>query len=210
MTQTSIATVLLACVVPATALGALCCRIAADLWNGSGMRRLRSAPLPVRVAALLALTFLIAFGGSKGGGEGRGERGGELEGGEGAGSGSPGREDSESEHVLKDKWTLADVLEELAEGRKPWRDPALSGIALAETLAAARKRGDGGTPGRNTVMPLVPEWYKYDPTDTDGDGIPDLWEIWTRSDPLTPDSWLDRDGDGLSDLYEFWYQTDPR
>ena len=46
--------------------------------------------------------------------------------------------------------------------------------------------------------------------DTDGDGIPDIYERWTHSDPFVADSHLDRDGDGLTDLQEYQYRTDPR
>jgi len=66
------------------------------------------------------------------------------------------------------------------------------------------------TPVQTLQSPSLPAWWKYDPTDTDGDGIPDLWEKWTHGNPLVADSHLDRDGDGLTDLEEFWNQTDPR
>ncbi len=56
----------------------------------------------------------------------------------------------------------------------------------------------------------LPESWKDDPTDTDEDGIPDLWEKWTHGKKLVDDSDLDRDSDGLTDLEEFWNQTDPR
>ena len=46
--------------------------------------------------------------------------------------------------------------------------------------------------------------------DSDGDGIPDLWERRVFSDPNVADSHLDRDGDGLTDLEEFHYGSDPR
>ncbi len=56
----------------------------------------------------------------------------------------------------------------------------------------------------------LPSFWKDDPTDTDGDGIPDLWEKWTHGKKLVADSNLDRDEDGLADLEEFQNQTDPR
>ena len=56
----------------------------------------------------------------------------------------------------------------------------------------------------------LPAWYVDDPTDTDGDGLPDFWEIGTHGNPLVYDSELDRDDDGLTDLQEFYYKTNPR
>ncbi|MBN1267975.1 MAG: S8 family serine peptidase, partial [Kiritimatiellae bacterium] len=52
-----------------------------------------------------------------------------------------------------------------------------------------------------------------DPTqlDTDGDGMPDGWEIFNDLDPTDPsDGALDPDGDGVSNSDEYTYGTDPR
>ena len=57
---------------------------------------------------------------------------------------------------------------------------------------------------------LIPGGWPYDPTDTDGDGIPDLWEKWTHGNRQVADGGIDRDGDGLTELEEFQNQTDPR
>ena len=59
----------------------------------------------------------------------------------------------------------------------------------------------------------MPQWYLdkgLSTVDTDGDGIPDVWEKRTYGNPAVADSHLDRDGDGLTDLEEFWHRTDPR
>lgn len=59
----------------------------------------------------------------------------------------------------------------------------------------------------------LPQWYLdagLPALDTDGDGIPDAWELRTYGDPLVADSGLDRDGDGLTDLEEFAFGSDPR
>jgi hypothetical protein len=46
--------------------------------------------------------------------------------------------------------------------------------------------------------------------DTDGDGLPDLWEMDNGLNPsIAADATLDSDGDGLSNLSEFTAKTDP-
>jgi len=61
-----------------------------------------------------------------------------------------------------------------------------------------------------TPLAGMPVWWPHDAADTDGDGIPDLWEKWTHGNRHVEDSAIDRDDDGLTDLEEFWNQTDPR
>ena len=59
---------------------------------------------------------------------------------------------------------------------------------------------------------MIPEWFTalgYDPADTDGDGIPDCWERWTRTNRAEADDELDPDGDGVDNFGEFWNQCDP-
>ncbi len=59
---------------------------------------------------------------------------------------------------------------------------------------------------------MIPEWFTalgYDPADTDGDGIPDCWERWTRTNRSEADDGLDPDGDGVDNFGEYWHQCDP-
>ncbi len=45
--------------------------------------------------------------------------------------------------------------------------------------------------------------------DTDGDGMPDLWEIRMGTDPEINDAAADPDNDGLTNLEEYQYGTNP-
>jgi hypothetical protein len=64
----------------------------------------------------------------------------------------------------------------------------------------ANWRADWPTPG-----PAAAE------TDTDGDSMPDTWEIEHGLDPFNPaDASLDSDWDGLTNLQEYHHETDPR
>lgn len=48
-----------------------------------------------------------------------------------------------------------------------------------------------------------------DHRDSDGDGMPDWWEVWRGTEPAVADSAADPDGDGLINLEEFNYGTHP-
>ena len=56
----------------------------------------------------------------------------------------------------------------------------------------------------------LPAWFvslDYPATDADANGIPDCWEKWTHTRDMAADA--DPDGDGLTNLEEFETQTDP-
>lgn len=55
------------------------------------------------------------------------------------------------------------------------------------------------------TLPVVPQSL-----DTDGDGMPDAWEIVNKLDPFVNDAALDPDGDGLTNLQEYLAGTDPQ
>ena len=68
------------------------------------------------------------------------------------------------------------------------------------------------THSATTSTHTLPQWYiehGYPSTDTDGDGIPDAWERWTHTKPLSNDALVDYDGDGVDNITEFMYICDP-
>ncbi|MBP7546710.1 MAG: hypothetical protein KA754_02025 [Corallincola sp.] len=84
---------------------------------------------------------------------------------------------------------------------KPSIDPAI----LAENYAVGYRVGY--TDGRYGF----PVDQKYPMKDSDGDGLPDNWEVAVGLDPNNDaDALLDQDGDGLYALLEFQSLADPR
>ena len=47
-------------------------------------------------------------------------------------------------------------------------------------------------------------------TDSDGDGLPDWWEVANGANPFAPDADADPDGDGFSNRQEYFAGTNPR
>lgn len=81
----------------------------------------------------------------------------------------------------------------ISQGRYPDGSPTLYPFELP-------------TPGARNIKEMPPE-----DQDTDGDRMPDLWELNYRFDPYDPsDAALDADGDRMSNLGEYLAGTDPR
>ncbi len=90
------------------------------------------------------------------------------------------------------------------------KDGVNTNQSTSQSVSLSAENSSISTQSSISTRTGLPDFWKDDPTDTDGDGIPDLWEKWTHGKKLVADSDLDRDGDGLSDLEEFQNQTDPR
>ena len=80
---------------------------------------------------------------------------------------------------------------------------APSGDALTEIFANWSVVTDRGAYGTRAPFSLGD-------LDTDGDGIPDGWELFHGLNQSVADGTLDTDGDGLDNLHEFIAHTDPR
>jgi hypothetical protein len=103
-------------------------------------------------------------------------------------------------------WEIVD--EVIYGNQNPWPTNANGeGFAL-ERIASSRSGNDpanwvGSVPG--------PGIARATPLDSDGDGLPDVWETRYGLDPANPrDAAEDADGDGISNLAEFRSGTDPR
>ncbi|MCC5805059.1 MAG: carboxypeptidase regulatory-like domain-containing protein [Opitutales bacterium] len=103
--------------------------------------------------------------------------------------------------------TLADV------GLDPAADDATVPFAVYALIGGGGEAVPGGWTGAGArfVVPLFSGTLTLHnlEADSDGDGLPNWYEIAIGSDPFTPDSHLDFDGDGLTNLEEFERGTDP-
>jgi len=62
----------------------------------------------------------------------------------------------------------------------------------------------------NVSALTVSSAVKSQAIDTDGDGMPDFWEIDNGLNPNVNDALNDNDGDGLTNIQEYQYHTDPK
>jgi hypothetical protein len=89
--------------------------------------------------------------------------------------------------------------------RMPW-PPAADGGGLSLQRLVASAYGDD--PVNWTAAGPTPGQF-FELADSDGDGLPDAWEIAFGTQPFVPDAGEDPDGDGLSNREEFLAGTNP-
>ena len=141
---------------------------------------------------------------------------------DGAGSTPTGNTDADGNRIT-DRW----------EARIPWSSLAATGVTglasvhLAGIIASTGENGgnrylsgnvlgaamtpsgmDGGNVGFND-MDLTGFEVCLPVPDTDGDGLPDLWETQYYGGPTAAVAGSDDDGDGFTALQEFWLGTHP-
>ena len=90
--------------------------------------------------------------------------------------------------------------------------PSTNSVSTSSEPLNSFNSNVSSTHSATTSTHTLPQWYiehGYPSTDTDGDGIPDVWERWTHTKPASNDALVDYDGDGVDNITEFMYVCDP-
>jgi hypothetical protein len=80
------------------------------------------------------------------------------------------------------------------------------GVATNDVSRGRYPDGDAS----QRVFPATASRGAQNYIDTDGDGLPDAWELANGLNPLVADADSDFDGDGASNGVEFWTNTNPQ
>lgn len=84
-----------------------------------------------------------------------------------------------------------------------------SGAFIVDTWVEAPEIGEHPLVEVWALSPLFRLATVLRAEDTDGDGLPDIWETAAGTDPAVPDAGADPDGDGRTNLQEYNAGTDP-
>ena len=88
-------------------------------------------------------------------------------------------------------------------------NPAVATVS-ADGLVTAVGAGAVTISANNDGLVATVQLNSFGSIDSDGDGIPDWWEVANGLNPYDPtDAGLDPDGDGLTNLQEYQYGTNP-
>jgi hypothetical protein len=90
--------------------------------------------------------------------------------------------------------------------KAPWPPGANGGGLSLQRINAAAYASDPN----NWVAAMPTPGQAFAGADTDGDGLPDWWEVANGTNPLIPDADADPDGDGFTNLQEYLAGTDPQ